>query len=523
MSFEGEDQKGYFAPTGPGGTGLGTAAGTEALVRALARTALRNTPAARAAQLARALARALAKRGPLPTHRNNGETGGLPAGWRVAYEDCGGSSTAYSDGWTGTPGACQSFAFVFGDPQMGNPNYPYVQGWRKQQPGYVWPNYHDTTWKYERTTGSEPFAFSPPAPRVVPVPDPAWPIPLTSPQPLPLRPRPQRVTAPPLNPWEPPQLPNERPLTDVPLEVPWKFTPDLPTTSPDGEPIRGPFPGANPGPGGAPSTISEPFEDAEEWNRALPGPGPGPKPGPWPGPLSGVGPQRAPWQRPNARVSASPETNVRRNNNAHNTLPPYRGTHEKKPLIKARTAAMVAKALGRVTEGCDVVDAAFGALPLSIQQQYDSTKFLRGKPLSSPSDDFAGNAGHGAGSSSSPGSPGGGSGGSSGGNSNTAKSGYSANRQYSGRTFAQKRKAYNDKQKSLPPWAKSKWGRKATCQAKAKAVYDNLDSMSDKKFMKDLIISQGSDIGIGIVGKGAADHAKQTGRTYGWSSIGNGP
>lgn len=444
------------------GSGMGrlNQAGVNTVLREMAKQGLANTPASRAARLARFLAQQLLKRGPLPTHQTAARQK-LEQGWAIANEECGGIATGFGEGWVGVGGACENWPFPNGDPQFVDTGYAYVQGWRKVDPTGAWPNWHAKTRSYERLTGTR--SWRNPRDMNVPAPGVRYPSKIDTVPGVPLSPRPQPLRAPQIEPWAPSWAPLERPIHTTPLETPWPMIPDHPVVSPEGDPIRGPAPATAPQPARAPRP-----------GQAL-----------------------KPWELPVTRTIARPELAVRQRLAMHIKMPPFKGTREIKPQLYPRLALAVARQLGRATEGCDFIDTAFNALPLAIQQQYDSTKFTRGRPLETATSDF----GWGQGAR----------------NKAIGDSGYAARRQYSGRTFQQKRKAFNDKQAQLPNWAKANWGRKS-CAARAKAVYDHLDSLDQKAFIANILKENIQDIAWGIAGEGAASNAKQTGRSTGWIS-----
>ena len=223
-----------------------------------------------------------------------------------------------------------------------------------------------------------------------------------------------------------------------------------------------------------------PFPVAPELPRVSPdgdpirGPGPSPAPSPRPAlprPAPGVDTQPKPWERPNDRIVFDPAGGTWRNRRPHVTMPPAVGEKEIKPRGYWRLQVPLVRALGRATEYCDAVDSFFDALPDAVKAKYD----------------------------------------------------FQALRKLKGKEFVKARKAFNERnEKEKNPLMRSKWGRKATCQVKARAIYENLNHLNKpeafKEAIKNLLKNEFQDQAIGRLGQGANELSRQTGRELGWGA-----
>ena len=491
--------------------------------------------------LAEALARHLAQRGlmrgPVPTFARKETAPTMPPGW-TRTKLCGGADQYAVWGAVATTCGTQPFNLP-GDsfpPPISAPFYTleYVSDFI---PGQVIAR---RTWQYSRVFGAPNFntGYAPGA---------DIPIPFS-----PYSPDPDHMDPgheyPQYDPWRAP-LPLMPPSPFPPEEPPYELTPELPQTSPQGDPLRGPV--ENPRPyqpwPEAPSPSAPPWPEP----RTNPGPGPSPSPSPRPGgpnkpdtptpvttpdeeidytwepevpdkkkkpkkerdeekdPVTEPPPGTSappdtplkPWEREvDWRVTYEPNAEPRADRERHKNLPPVRGK-EKEIKTFFRLQVPIVKALGQATEYCDLVDSMWKALPKETRQKYDSTEFLRKEHPKLPElfkEAALGNFAH-------------------------YRTGVKDDRP-KGKAWHDARKAFNERNKNAKPGFKSNWGRKATCQVKALAVWENMDKLANDKAMGELfwniIGNEFEDRAIGKLGKGAAKHSNQTGQPLGWQGRG---
>lgn len=489
----------------------------------------RKTPAGRAFTLGQALAKHLARRGLMrgmvPTYGKTDIT--MPPGW-TRTKLCGGPETYTVNG--AVSGTCGQQPYNLPGtsfpPAISAPFYS-LSYQSDFIPGQIIAR---RSWQYGRVLGAPLFSsgYAPGVPvhfqpsRITDYPDPTR--------------IPEEMPA--YDPWKAP-LPLMPPDPFPPEAPPYHETPELPQTGPDGKPLRGPS--DNPRPY-QPWPDSPPHYDPWPAPHENPGPGPDPAPQPRPGgpgapdlPLPvgtpdeeidwtwepelpdkkkkpdredpGVDPVTQPppgtaappdrdklklWERETDwRVTFEPKADPRWDREPHKNLPPVRGK-EKEIKLYMRLQVPIVKALGRITEGCDAIDALFKALPDEIRQEVDSTEFLRKtRPGLGELVDQAvkGNWGH-------------------------YKTGIQDKRP-KGKAWHDARRRFNERNKRMPPGMRSEWGKKATCQAKYWAVDSNLDKLANQAAMaealKNLLLNEVEDRSIGKLGKGAAKFNRQQG------------
>lgn len=519
----------------------------------LAKQVARRHPLARLLTLANALARSRAMRGPIPTHTPGGSTEELNPGWGVMGRHCNVDEVWFGYGeWTPGDWTChEPTNFCSAPPGFPithsfDPAQSIITGFEAGEPVFLGVCIFRPGTVYQRSSGTEPFGFTRSPGVNVPF---RWPSHIdtfpdefpedeTEREVAPGEPPREPPRRPPLDPWEPP--PREPPNWDRPKERPWEenpwddwvplparpappfsprpyFPPTWPSRPPltppeytPGEdmpqewPEQAPVPNAPPKPW-APVPVPYPAApglpsfspEGEPVRGPLPGPGPGPSPGPAPGP------NPKPWERPNDRVVLSPDGRWR-SRAPHVNMPP--GPREREIKLHFRTQVPIVRKLGELTEYCDAVDGMWDALPNEVKAKYDSTVFLRrinprlfteneGVP-SLLSEAAKGNWAH-------------------------YKTG--RKKRFDGAEWHKARKSFNDRNAAEPnPLFRSKWGRKATCQVKAKAVYDNLDKLANQEAMgevlKNWILNEIQDRTYGKAGQGAASLSKQTNQPFGWGS-----
>lgn len=511
-----ESQQGW-ATGFSGADALGVAAG-------LAAFAFRNTPAGRALALARLIARATRARGPLPTHTPSKAR--PPSGWRVNGQWCDPPEEYFSSAVVNEIvypyGSCPIFLFTAPNnpPPAYAPTDTRVVSWKYDSAWFPGQDWYAPVKDYRRDTGFEPFApptrtpipaplrpflppehkpYKPPPKRYQPPRRPYRPTP-DRPKREPVKPvpaRPGRVpygparspwgpkapegpdaTPGPERPWLPLGPPRRGPLHDMPQESPWdapgvttpgspgapaptpyRFAPTLPNISPDGTWLRGPTNAPR-----LPEAENVPWVDAP------------PVPAPEPSKQPPVPPARVtaddPVSRANDRTVFEPGRPLRFDRYRHYNMPPRRKRErEIKPGSPFRVQVPLVRAIAQGTEVCDGVEQFFDALPEHIKAKYD----------------------------------------------------YRALRKLKGKAYAKAREAFNKRNElEKNPLFRSKWGRKATCQVQARAVWENISYLNSQDKMleviKNLVTNEIEDQLIGELGKGATKHSIQTKQQLGWNN-----
>lgn len=272
-----------------------------------------------------------------------------------------------------------------------------------------------------------------------------------------------------------PPLPAPNPAPDPAPDVqpvPQEEFQPLPVTDlpPVGEPLYQPGP--------------SPIQDPRHWPgyEPVPFPMPSPRPAPSPRPIDRPVPAPRPWERPSENIRWDPQVGPQpvKDRLPHKNLPP-RAT-EREIKTKWRTQVPLVRLLGEATEYCDLIDSLFDALPDMTKAKYDSTVFLRNEKMKLP--ELVWEAAKG--------------------NFTLGNKG----KKITGKDWHAARKAFNERNEKVAPAFRSKWGRKATCQTKARAVYENWEELANDQAMgevfKNIIKNEFEDRAIGKLGKGAA-------------------
>lgn len=512
------------------GAGIGLAAWALSQASKIAR----QTPAGRAFTVGQALAQHLARRGiargSLPEIASpSARAEQIPAGWMQTRQWCsGGGTNLVGAGYAGTNGVCTSNFFA-PPTYPGGPGHPpptpastVVSEWKKAvgsntnwNPHRQWNRTSGTLRFYIRREYDAPVTFNPMPPGYYE--ELPFYVPWSMPQ---------------VDPWTAP-APNSPPNPLPPEPVPFEFAPDaLPQVSPQGDPLRGPttspapyepwpmpqywptpapnVPGPHHHPGPGPTPPADPMPSDPD-RQPIPGPVGQPHPQPTPIPVPDRAPfpdlepvpPKTPWEREvDWRITYEPGTEPFADRLPHKNLPPVRGK-EKEIKTYFRTQVPIVRALGELTETCDIIDSFFDALPPEVKAEYDSTEFLRiKKPNIGELIDKAieGDWMH----------------------FKTYRD--KAPRNFEGKKWHDARRKFNERNKNAHPLMRSKWGRKATCHVKAQAIFDHADKFANQdamqKVMENWFLNEIQDRGIGKLGKGAAQHSNQTGQQLGWQSRG---